>query len=303
MNQLNFHHLHAFWNVARSGGVTRAAAQLHVAQSAISAQVKALEEAVGHRLFERAGRRMELTEAGRVVFDYAQRIFGLGREMLNHLSHAGSPEARTVRVGAVSILSKNLQFAFIEPLIGAGNDRVMVEAGELRDLLPRLQNHQLDVVISPVPAPQRETGERGLHSHLLLEMPVFLVGMAEAEPTGSRRRFPEWLHGVPVFLPSERSPLRTEFDAMLTRAGVEPVLRAEVDDMALLRLLAMSGGGFALVPAIVVQKELEESLLLRVEQVPGLVERYYALTASRHFPNPLVGELVDRLRRRFALVD
>jgi LysR family transcriptional activator of nhaA len=298
IERLNYLHLHAFWMVARRGGVTRAAGEMRVAQSAVSTQIRALEEAVGHSLFLRVARRMELTETGRVVFDYAQRIFDLGGEMLQHLADQRGGGGRSVRVGAVSILSKNLQYAFIEPVVLSEADRVTVEAGELRALLPRLLNHQLDVLISPVPAPQRESGEGGLHSQLLLEMPVYLVGRAAAG--AGRRAFPKWLHGVPVFLPSERSPLRTEFDAMLARAGVEPTLRAEVDDMALLRLLALSGSGYALVPEIVVQKELEESRLLRVERVPGLVERYYALTATRHFPNPLVGDLVDRIRARFA---
>jgi len=300
MDRLNYLHLHAFWMVARRGGVTRAAGEMRVAQSAVSTQIRSLEEALGHALFERVSRRMELTEMGRVVFGYAQRIFDLGGEMLQSLEDRRGAGGRVVRVGAVSILSKNLQYAFVEPVIRAGVDRVMVEAGELRALLPRLLTHELDVLISPVPAPQREAGERRLHSHLLLEMPVYLVGRERA---GERKRsFPRWLQGVPVFLPSERSPLRTEFDAILAQAGVEPKLMAEIDDMALLRLLALSGAGYALVPEIVVQRELEDSVLLRVQRVPGLVERYFALTAARHLPNPLVGDLIGRIRERFAAV-
>jgi LysR family transcriptional activator of nhaA len=300
MERLNYLHLHAFWMVARRGGVTRAADEMRVAQSAVSMQIRALEEAVGHALFQRVSRRMELTETGRVVFDYAQRIFALGGEMLQSLADQRGSGGRVLRVGAVGVLSKNLQYAFIEPVILAGEDRVIVEAGELRVLLPRLLDHQLDVLISPVPAPQRESGERRLHSHLLLEMPVYLVGRERAGD--KRRAFPRWLQGVPVFLPSERSPLRTEFDAMLAQAGVEPKLIAEIDDMALLRLLALSGSGYALVPEIVVQRELDDSVLLRIQRVPRLVERYFALTAVRHFPNPMVMDLIESIRRRFGCV-
>lgn len=300
MEWLNYNHLYYFWMIAREGSVTRAARQLRLSQSTLSAQLKQLEDHLGQPLFERTGKALKLSAAGQVAFDYANRMFESGRELLDTFRHRPVAQRPVIRIGAVSPLSKNLQYDFIAPVVQAAEARVAVTQGNLSELAVELQNHRLDLVLSDMPV--RTDQPTGLTNHLLGEMPVFLVGKPPFRIP--KQPFPAWLAGVPLILPSRQSTLRAEFDTLLERAGIRPDICAEADDMALIRLLALSGAGLALVPEIVVQFELADRKLLRVECVAGLTQKFYAVTASRQFPNPLVGRLVQRfqewLRRAFA---
>jgi len=299
MEWLNYNHLYYFWMIAREGSVTRAARQLRLSQSTLSAQLKQLEDNLGQPLFDRAGKALKLTASGQVAFQYANNMFESGRELLDVFRNRPVNRLPLIRVGAVSSLSKNLQYDFIAPVLQAAEARVIAVQGNLSELLVELQNHRLDLILSDMPA--RTDQPAGLTNHLLGEMPVFLVGKPPFRIP--KKPFPAWLAGVPLILPSRQSTLRAEFDTLLDRAGIVPDVCAEVDDMALIRLLALSGAGLALVPEIVVQFELEERKLLRVECVAGLTQKFYAITAARKFANPLVGRVVQRfqdwLRKKF----
>ena len=147
MRRLNFHHLHYFWAVAKEGNLTRAAEALHVSQSALSTQIRVLEEQLGHPLFIRAGRSLQLTEAGRLVLDYAETIFALGSELQTTLQSARQA-SQTLRIGAVATLSRNFQENLLRPFLGRDDLRITLESGSLDELLERLALHKLDVVLT-----------------------------------------------------------------------------------------------------------------------------------------------------------
>lgn len=274
---LNYHHLQYFRTIVREGGVTKAAKKLNLSQSTISAQLKDLEESLGSALFQREGRSLVLTEAGQVALDYAEDIFRTGDELRSWFADEHAEGRRSIRIGALSPLSKNLQFEIIRPLVMAGEVHVQVVEGEMYDLIERLKHHQIDLLLSNLP-PGGADAEH-THSHVLGEMPVYLVGRPPFKIP--KKPFPKWLDDIPLFVPSSRSAARIEFDAILVRAGVKPKIQAEIDDMALLRLLALTGAGLALVPEIGVKFELEEKRLMRIEKVKNLKERFYAVTAHR----------------------
>jgi LysR family transcriptional activator of nhaA len=154
------------------------------------------------------------------------------------------------------------------------------------------------LVLSNIPL--RADQERNVFNHLLGEVPVFLVGGRPLKNT--RQKFPLFLRGQPLFLPTHQSHVRLDFDLLLAKAGIEPEVRAEVDDMALLRLLALSGEGLALVSKIVVERELESRQIKFMLRVPGLVERYYALAARKRFENVWLGEIVEAFRARLKVL-
>ena len=291
---LNYHHLRHFWVIARRRSLTQAARDLNVSPSTLSQQLRELEEWLGQPLFERRGRQLHLTEGGRIALEHAETIFQTGGELLDHFRQRRRPEKPLLRLGAVGPLSKNLQYDFVEPLLADGRARVSVVAGPLHSLVDGLQAHTLDMVLSNIPL--RADQEANVFNHLLGEMPVFLAGRMP-RPT-SRRRFPEWLRDVPLFLPSHQSHVRADFDLLLADADFAPNIAAEVDDMALLRLLALSGHGLALVSAIVVERELNSRLLRSVHRVPGLSEKFYAITVRRRFGNPWIEEVVRSFRKR-----
>lgn len=286
---LNYHHLQYFRAIVQEGGVTRAAAKLNLSQSTLSAQLKQLEASLGEPLFERQGRRLVLTEAGQVALDYAEAIFRKGDELRAWFSEAHPSGLRSLRIGAISPLSKNLQFEMLRPLILAGEVHVQVVEGEMQDLVERLKRHQIDLLLSNLPPAAADAEQT--HTHVLGEMPVYLVGRPPFKIPD--QPFPKWLDGIPLILPSQRSAARVEFDAILARAGIRPKVQAEVDDMALLRLLATTGAGLALVPEIGVKFELEEKRLLRIEKIKGLKERFYAITARKSRIHPEILDLIE----------
>lgn len=292
LDWLNYLHLERFWVIAREGGMAAAARRLNVSASTLSQQLKELEESLGHSLFERRHGRLILTEEGQVTLQYAEEIFATGRELISVFQKSTERKERILHIGAVGPLSKNLQFDFIQPLLGDADARLKITAGALDDLLLRLRNHEIDVVLSNQPAPTTAKGDT--YNHLLGEMPVYLAGSRKTATRGLP--FPGWLKGVPVFLPTRPSQVRDDFDLLLAEAGVAPTIRAEVDDMALLRLLALSGDGLALVPAIVVKHELGSRRLPTTVRVPGLTERFYAITLRRRFGNPDLERTIPKLR-------
>ncbi|MCX8005487.1 MAG: LysR family transcriptional regulator, partial [Burkholderiaceae bacterium] len=226
MARLNYRHLHYFWVIAHERSLTRAAARLHVSPSALSVQLKALEERLGHALFERAHRALRLTEAGRLALDYADSIFAAGDELVSLLHGQPRQARRPLRIGAVATLSRNFQLQLLKPLLPRADVALIVHAASLRELLAQLTAHALDVVLSNDPAPTDRAS--GWHNHLLAQQPVSLVG----RPPRRRLRFPTALHGAPVLLPGRGSGIRAAFDRIVEDAGVRPVVVAEVDDMA-----------------------------------------------------------------------
>jgi LysR family transcriptional activator of nhaA len=290
MASLNLHHLRLFRATAREGTLTAAARALNISQSAVSTQIKALEADLGHDLFERRGRNLVLTEAGRIALDYADQIFRAS-EQLSATFRAVGGQRKVLRIGALATLSRNFQMQFLGPLIGRDDVEVVIRSGGFPELLLLLHSHQVDLVLSNQPA--RRDSETHWHSHLLAEQPVSLVGTPEWKK--KRLRFPEGMRDVPVILPSQESNTRAGFDRLLASAGVRPRIVAEVDDMAMIRLLAREGEALALVPLVVVQSEIQEGILVETHRIPQVQETFYAVTPSRRFPNPLVGELVHRI--------
>lgn len=291
MRQLNLHHLRYFRAIAHQGSLTGAAAQLHLSPSALSVQLAKLEVQLGHPLFERRGKRLVLTEAGRLALDCADAVHDAGEELLNRLrGHAATAQA--LRVGALTTLSRNFQLQFLRPLIGREDVELVVRSGTLRELIAALDAHRLDVVLSSVEL--RRDAATTLHSHLLDEQRVALV--SRPPPTGRPRtlRFPEDLRSASVLLPSLESDVRVAFDRTLAMAGIRPRILAEVDDMAMLRVLARESGALTLVPAIVVRDELEAGTLVERCAVPDVTERFFAIVQQRRFPNPLLDALLPR---------
>jgi LysR family transcriptional activator of nhaA len=286
---MNYHHLRYFRAIAHEGSLTRAAENLHLSQSALSAQLRKLEDQLGHALFERVGKRLILTEAGRIALDYADTVFQAGEELQSTLRDRPRADRQVLRVGALTTLSRNFQLEFLRPLVGRADVELVVRSGTMRELLEQLETHALDVVLANKSA-QRDA-RTIWHNDLIAEQPVSLV--ARASRSAKPFRFPEDLNTLPVLLPSIDSEMRIAFDRIMSDAGIRPVIEAEVDDMAMLRLLARESKGVTLVPPVVVKDELKAGTLVERYSIPDIKERFYAITQKRRFPNPLLKQLLS----------
>jgi LysR family transcriptional activator of nhaA len=288
MSQLNLHHLRLFRAVASDGTLTGAARALNLSQSALSTQLKAFEASLGQDLFERRGRGLVLTEAGRIALDHAEAIFRAADDLTATLRETGRAR-RALRVGALATLSRNFQMQFLRPLLGRADVEVVLRSGSQEELLRGLDALALDVILTNV-APARDAITHWL-VHRLDEQPVSLIG------TGSRVgsapfRLRDLLAAQPLIVPTRATALRAAFDALAARLNVTPILAAEVDDMAMIRLLTRADAGLAIIPPIVVRDELQAGSLVEVSRLDGISETFFAVTRERRFPNPLLADVL-----------
>jgi LysR family transcriptional activator of nhaA len=287
MAELNFAHLRYFWAVAHDGHLTRTAERLNVSQSALSVQIRKLEDRLGHQLFERRGRQLLLTEAGRIVLDHADAVFAAGDDLIGALRHTGIAR-QAIRIGALATLSRNFQIDFLRPILGRGDVEVILRSGSLGELLAGLKDHALDIVLTNQPPPADALSP--FVTHPMSEQPVSLVGRPDQAAPGVG--LAGWLADCPLIVPTIGTSLRTGFDALLDRMGLRPQLAAEVDDMAMMRLLAREGAGLAVLPPIVVKDELAAGTLIELDRLPGITEQFVCVTVKRRFSNPLVASLI-----------
>jgi len=294
MEWLNYHHLRYFWAAAREGSVTRASEKLHISQPAVSTQIRGLEQALGEKLFTRSGRTLALTQTGRVVYRYAEEIFGLGTELMETLK--GRPTGRPARltVGIVNVIPKLIAYRLLEPAFKLP-ERVRVECREDRPerLLAELATHGLDLVLADAPA--GASVRVRAYSHLLGECGVSIFG-AEPLAKAHRRGFPRSLDGAPFLLPTVDSALRRLLDQWFETQGIRPHIVAEFEDSALLKVFGQSGAGLFAMPSAI-DAEVRHGYGVRLVGRVELRERFYAITVERKLKHPAVVAISEAARR------
>lgn len=282
---LNYKHLHYFWVIVKSGGVSKAGEKLHVTPQALSTQIRQLEAAVGEPLWRRAGRRLELTETGQLVMDYADRLFPIGEELKDALrDRHGSAARAPLHIGVADVVPKLLAANVVQPALTAGQARRLVcREGRFDELLAQLALHKLDVVISDRPMPPA-VKVRG-YNHLLVDCGVSFL----ASPSLARRLrpgFPHSLHGAPMLMHGDDSALRPRLDRWFDHLGVQPDVVAEFDDTALMKAFGEAGLGFFAVAdrvAELISRQLRAPIIGRTDDVTVQV---YAVTTERRLRHP-----------------
>lgn len=284
MEWLNYHHLLYFWTVVKEGGVAQAAKALRLAPPTISGQVRALEESLELTLFDRVGRKLQVTDDGRVVFRYADEIFNLGRELLDTVK--GRPTGRPLRlhVGISDVLPKLVCHDLLMPALRLPEPVQIVCHGDKTErLLAELAVQGLDLVLSDVPVGGNVKVRA--FNHLLGECGLTFFATPDLARK-YRRGFPHSLDGAPLLVPTEDSLVRRSLDHWFESIGVRPHLVAEFDDSGLLKSFGQGGEGIFGVPSVVeagVRKQYGVQVVGRTEEV---VERFYAITVERRIKHP-----------------
>lgn len=287
---LNFRHLYYFWVVAKEGGITRAARRLNLAVQTISTQLAQLEESVGKALFTQQGRRLVLTEPGRLALAYADQIFMLGEQMQEALGEADSARTR-LTVGISDSLPKLTAYKLLEATTKLDRQvRLVCYEDQFEALLGDLALHKLDVVLTDR-AVDSGTALR-VFSHQLFESETIVVG-APALATLYAGAFPENLNGAPFLLPTRNNALRGKIDEWFDSHAVRPDIVGEFEDNALLNTFGRRGLGLFFAPAALAA-DIEEQFGARlVGRVPQVREQFYAISNERKIQHPAVEAILS----------
>ncbi len=294
LQNLNFLHLYYFWIVAREGGVSAACEHLHLTQPTISMQIRKLETALGHRLFIRNGRGVTLTSVGKTVFDYADEIFSISREMVGALRGTAGERASRLHVGILNTIPKAVTYRLLEPvLLMPQKVQIVCHEGSLEDLASDLARHRYDVVLSDTPI--STDAQTRTYNHPLGETQIALCA-ATSTAGMYRAHFPDSVAGAPFLLPAANSEFRRVVDAWFDRRGYTPQIVGVFDDSALLKEFGQAGAGLfpvaeALLPEIQRLYDIEP-----VGTLDGARVRFYAVTAERKIAHPAVAVISQSAR-------
>jgi LysR family transcriptional regulator, transcriptional activator of nhaA len=285
MEWVNYHHLLYFWTVVREGGVSRAAEKLRLAQPTVSAQLRQLEETLGVRLFERHGRRLVLTEVGRLVHRYAEEIFAIGGEMLEALKgRPASGRPQPLSVGVANAVPKLIVHQLLQPAMsGEAPMHLVCREDSTETLLAELAVHALDVVITDVPAPPHVRVK--VFSHLLGESDTTFFA-AGALAGRLRRGFPRSLHDAPMLLPTRHTAVRRALDQWFDAEGLRPRVIGEFDDSALMKAFGQAGNAVFPASTAIRGEVARQYRVGAVGRARSVRERYYALSAERRLKHP-----------------
>jgi LysR family transcriptional activator of nhaA len=294
MRGLNYNHLYYFWVVAREGSIARAAEHLYLTPQTISGQLRTLEESVGAKLFRRAGRRLALTDTGRLAFDYAEEMFRLGAEMNEVLEGRAGGHTLPFTVGIVDVVPKLIAYRLLEPALGLEQPvRIICREGKLEGLLADIAVHKLDMVLADTPiAPT--TNVRAFN-HALGECGITFFA-SHGAAAGYREGFPASLHGAPMLLPATNTALRGALMLWLDRHEIQPRIAGEFEDSALMSAFGQAGVGVFLAPSVLeadVTRQYEVEPIGRTDEVR---ERFYAISAERRLRHPAVVAIREAAR-------
>ena len=293
---LNYHHLLYFWTVAREGTIARACAQLHLTQPTISGQLRLLEKNLGTKLFDRVGRNLVLTDAGQLVYRYADDIFSLGRELQDTLRGRSSGRALRLTVGVANTLPKEITYRLLEPALRLPEPiQVICDHGKLDYLLAQLALNALDVILTD--APVGTTTKVRAFNHLLGETGLSFMGTSTIAAT-YRRDFPRSLDGAPFLLPEENTVLRRALEQWFDAEGIHPVVRGEFADPGLLKVFGQNGAGIFAVRRAVEGETQRQYRVRLVGRVESIRERFYAISLEKKLKHPAVVAITEAAREK-----
>ena len=286
MNRLNYHHLQYFWLVAKERSLARASARVRLSPSTLSGQIHAFERVLGQQLFARVGRRLELTDTGRLVYRYADDIFTLGTEMQDAiLDHpAGLP--LQLQVGIADAVPKMVASVLLQPVLAMPKPVILTcIEGSPERLLTSLTTHEVDVIFADAPCTAHPRIR--VLSHLLMRCPVVIMGTKE-HARRYRKNFPLSLRGAPLLLPTPQANMHRSMEQWLSELSITPKIMGEFDDQALLVELGQSGLGLFPIPASIERTICSRFPVHRIGLINEVHESFYAIVAERRIAHPAV---------------
>jgi LysR family transcriptional activator of nhaA len=286
MNRLNYKHLRYFWMVAKTGSIAKAAQQLHLTPQSVSGQLTEFAGVLGVELFRRAGRNLEITEAGREVLSYADEIFSIGDELLDAIRDQGTKKSIPLKVGIADSVSKFVAYRLLEPALKLEEPiRLICREGRLESLLSELSVHRLDMIIADRPMPSH-LNVRGFN-HMLGESGLTVFG-ANTLVENLVGDFPECLNQAPFLLPGDDAAIRPKLERWLDNHNLRPVISGEFDDSALMKSFGQAGAGLFAAPSTNAAHICEQYKVQVVGKIDTVMEQLYMISTERQLTHPAI---------------
>ena len=292
---LNYRQLHYFWTVAKTGSITRAAEQLNLMPQTISGQITLLEQTFGIELFQRVGRQLELTDAGRQALPYAEQMFQLGNELQTLLRGQAGQQVLPLRVGVADVVPKSIVYRLIAPSMHLPEAvHITCREDKLERLLADLAVQRLDLVISDSPMPahldikgySQKLGESGIS---------FFATPALAAEYGPG--FPASLEGAPLLIPGQETMVRSRLLRWFGEQLIQPRIVGEFDDSALMQAFGQSGSGLFIGPSVIAEEIQAQHRVTLVGQTEAVRESFYAISVERKVSHPGIVAITEGARR------
>jgi LysR family transcriptional activator of nhaA len=292
---LNYRQLHYFWVVAKTGSIVRACEQLNLTPQTISGQITLLEQTVGVQLFQRVGRQLELTEAGRQALPYAEQMFQLGAELEVLLRAQPDGQQLLFRVGVADVVPKSIVYRLLAPTMGTDEAiRITCREDKLERLLADLAIQRLDLVISDSPMPShldikgysQRLGECGIS---------FFATKSLAEHHSGP--FPECLNGAPLLIPGQETVVRSRLQRWFGEQQIRPRIVGEFDDSALMQAFGQSGSGIFIAPSVIAEEVIKQYNVELIGQTEAVLESFYAISVERKVKHPAILAITEGARR------
>ncbi|GBU15592.1 transcriptional activator NhaR [Polaromonas sp.] len=295
---MNFKHLHYFWVTAKAGGIVRAGEQLHTTPQTLSGQIKLLEMRLGHPLFRKIGRRLELTDEGRLALGYADQIFTLGAEMETALRQAGGGQkVLDFRVGVADSFAKSVVYRLLEPALSIMEPvRLICSDGKFPDLLAQLALHRLDLVMADEPMSGRLSIKAFNHSLGSTPMSFFCT---QALATSLKGEFPQCLNRAPMLIQGAESSVRKQLDSWLTKHQIHPCVIGEFDDSGLMKAFGREGRGVFMSASMLGAETVTQYGVQVIGRTDEVAENFFAVSVERRITHPCVAAISQAARGQF----
>lgn len=292
---MNFKHLRYFWTTAKAGGIMRAGEQLNTTPQTLSGQIKQLEEWLGHDLFRKRGRGLELTSEGRVALGYAEQIFALGDELEKSIRLArGQSRPITFRVGVADSVAKSVAYHLLEPAMGLAEQVHMTcHEGKFPELVAQLSLNRLDLVLADEPVSKKIGVKAFNHGLGTSSMSFFCAPTLRSQLQGP---FPKCLHGAPMLIQGPMSSVRQQLDHWFNKHQLQPRLVGEFDDSALMNAFGREGRGVFTSPTVLEEETQAQFGVEVIGRSTELVEEFFAISVERRISHPCVAAITKAAR-------
>lgn len=276
MTVYNYNHLYYFYITAKSGGVTNAAKHLHISQPSLSSQLKILEQALDVKLFEKVGRKNQLSKSGNIIYSYCKQMFELSEKMGELICKGVPSSTKRIEIG----ISDDIDRAFVAEMVNeflrklscVQRPKVAIVHGSNESLMERLRFKEIDAIITDLTVKDEE-----LESLEHFDVPVVLTCSSKQSPTVASRstRIKEVIketigeENVHWVMPSSHLKLRAEIDHFLEANQLKGHVVLESDDVSSLAPSVEDQLGLAFLPKLYIHKAIDDKKIRVIGDTKG----------------------------------